>query len=156
MMKNLRPNRVFLLASLLATSGTVPAIAEQDRGHPPHGGHHMQLIMQMDADQNGTITQVEIDAAQQQLFSEFDDDNSATLGLNEFEQLWMQRMRHRMVDKFQRLDEDGDGQVTRAEFDAPLNNLLTRRDQNNDGVLSQDELRPQRGDRRRHSSPPKY
>jgi len=114
----------------------------------------MRLIEEIDVDNNGTITRVEIDTVQQQRFSEFDGDKSGTLGLNEFEEFWLQRMRHRMVDKFQRLDEDGDGQVTRAEFDAPFNNMMARRDQNNDGVLSQDELRSHKRDRRRQDGPP--
>ena len=154
MMKYLKLNRILLLGSMFAMTLAIPAAAESYRDPPPRGGHHMRLMEEIDVDNNGTITRVEIDTVQQQRFSEFDGDKSGTLSLNEFEELWLQRMRHRMVDKFQRLDEDGDGQVTRAEFDAPFNNMMARRDQNNDGVLSQDELRSRKRGRRRQNDPP--
>jgi Ca2+-binding EF-hand superfamily protein len=47
---------------------------------------------------------------------------------------------------FDRLDKDGDGKLTMAEFAAPELKLFDRLDRNHDGVLDADELKP-RGDR---------
>lgn len=44
-----------------------------------------------------------------------------------------------------RLDADGDGQVTREEFAAPLNDAFARMDKDGDGRLSPEELASDRG-----------
>jgi len=48
-----------------------------------------------------------------------------------------------MNDKmFKRLDKDGDGKLTMAEFAAPPLKMFDRLDRNHDGVISADEMRP--------------
>ena len=49
---------------------------------------------------------------------EFDTDNDDVLTLEEFERLHTATMRERMVDRFQHLDADGDGQITKDEINA--------------------------------------
>lgn len=49
---------------------------------------------------------------------EFDANDDGALSLEEFEDLHMMAMRDRMVDRFQHLDADGDGQITPTEIDA--------------------------------------
>ena len=63
------------------------------------------------------------------------------LQLAEFQPLWLEVMRDRMVDHFQHLDQDGDGQVTDSELAEPLRKIMAYGDTNNDGALGQDELR---------------
>jgi hypothetical protein len=48
---------------------------------------------------------------------EFDTDKDGALTLAEFEGLHMAAQRESMVDRFQHLDSDGDGQITRSELD---------------------------------------
>jgi Ca2+-binding EF-hand superfamily protein len=43
---------------------------------------------------------------------------------------------------FKRLDKDGDGKLTLAEFAAPPLKLFARLDKDNDGVITADEMRP--------------
>jgi Ca2+-binding EF-hand superfamily protein len=49
---------------------------------------------------------------------------------------------------FKRLDKDGDGKLSLAEYAAPLLKLFQRLDKNNDGVITADEMRPRFGGRR--------
>ncbi|SDG75519.1 EF-hand domain-containing protein [Alloyangia pacifica] len=45
-------------------------------------------------------------------------------------------------DMIKQMDANGDGKVTRAEFDANSRAMFTRMDRNGDGVLSGNELTP--------------
>ncbi len=48
-----------------------------------------------------------------------------------------------MNDKmFKRLDKDGDGKLTMAEFAAPPLKMFDRMDRNHDGAITADEMRP--------------
>ena len=49
-------------------------------------------------------------------------------------------MRARMVDRFQSLDEDGDGAVTLEEFQAPFAGAVAFMDRNEDGALGADDM----------------
>ena len=90
---------------------------------------------------NGQLTQEEIDTTRNQRMAEFDRDQDGTLSLEEFEALWLDLMRPRMVDRFQHLDDDGDAVVTLEEFTEPFANVVERRDRNGDGTLSRDDFR---------------
>ena len=48
--------------------------------------------------------------------AEFDADNDGSLTLEEYQALWLDAMRERMVDRFQAHDDDGDAIVTVEEF----------------------------------------
>jgi Ca2+-binding EF-hand superfamily protein len=60
------------------------------------------------------------------------------------------RFRDSNARTFKRLDKDGDGKLTLAEFAASELKLFARLDKNKDGVIAADEMRPRfhaRGDR---------
>ena len=71
----------------------------------------------------------------------FDTDKDGTLTLQEYQALWFDAMRSRMVDRFQSLDDDGDAVVTNEEFLTPFGNVVNRRDRDDNGKLTRDELR---------------
>lgn len=130
------------LLSCVSLLVLLPLTATAQPPHPPrHGGHIMKMVEEIDTDKNGTLTKAEIDAGQSQRFAEMDSNKDGNLNISEFESQWASQQRNRMVDGFQRLDEDGDGKVTRNEFDAPLDKLLKHRDVDNNGELSREELR---------------
>ncbi|MEM7194754.1 MAG: hypothetical protein AAF402_07390 [Pseudomonadota bacterium] len=110
-----------------------------------------RILRILDLNQDGEISASEIDARKTGQFESFDSDNSASFNLGEFQQLWLEQMRERMVDRFQHLDADGDGEVTREEFSAPIDRMLARHDANSDGALSRDELPRKRKKQRRQS-----
>ena len=117
-------------------------------GHGPRGGHGMmgrggpgggmmlQLFEEVDADGDGAVTQAEIDAYRTAQVGGADADGDGSLALEEFQTLWLERMRPRMVDAFQNLDEDGDGQITEAELDSRVDRMVARLDRDGDGALT--------------------
>ena len=109
-----------------------------------HGGA-VFLFEQFDANQDGRITQAEIDQVRQSRLAEFDQNGDGKLTLEEYQALWMAAMRERMVDRFQEHDDDGDGLVTIEEFAEPFDGVVVRFDRNGDGELTLDEVRHRGG-----------
>lgn len=72
-----------------------------------------------DADGDGAVTPDELRARLRDLFVEYDADANGSLSLEEFAALHAALMRETMVDRFQFLDDDGDGAVTATEIDKP-------------------------------------
>jgi Ca2+-binding EF-hand superfamily protein len=112
-----------------------------------HGGSGMGFFEQFDADQDGRITQAEVDEVRRSRLTEFDQDSDGSLSLEEYQALWLDAMRERMVDRFQAHDDDGDGMVTIEEFGEPFDRMIIRLDTDGDGAVTLDEMR-RHGDRR--------
>ena len=148
-----RTNRLLLASGTLALGAAVFAGASLADGWGRHhgGGHHgggaMRFFEQFDANQDGRLTQVEIDQVRQSRLAEFDQNGDGSLSLEEYQALWMDAMRERMVDRFQAHDDDGDGMVTAEEFGEAFDRIVIRFDQDGDGELTPDEMR-RRGERR--------
>lgn len=144
--------KLVVLGGLVAATlgiGTTFAIAHAD-GHRfgkmgGFGGHRGQAVQQMfkqfDTNRDGTITTAEIDARIAMTLSDNDGDKDGTLNLAEFEDVWMAYTRFKMVDMFQRIDEDGDGQITEAELTEKKTAMLDRADRDGDGQITKSELR---------------
>lgn len=123
-------------------------------GH--HGGRAMEFFEQFDANGDERLTQAEVDEVRQSRLAEFDQDGDGSLTLEEYQALWLDAMRERMVDRFQAHDDDGDGMVTAEEFGEPFDRLVGRLDANGDGELTPDEIRrsgERRGDRDEERGP---
>jgi Ca2+-binding EF-hand superfamily protein len=110
----------------------------------PGGARGERLFEQFDANQDGLITQAEIDEVQSSRLAEFDQNNDGSLTLEEYQAMWLDAMRERMVDRFQAHDDDGDAVVTVEEFVESYNSIVRRLDRNEDGQLTRDDLRRQR------------
>ncbi len=72
-----------------------------------------------DADGDGTVTPHELRTRLQALLSEYDANADGSLSLDEFASLHAALTRETMVDRFQFLDDDGDGAVSAAEIAKP-------------------------------------
>ena len=125
-----------------------PAEARQEaRGYGHHGmrhggGRHMfGMLESFDANDDGKLSQEEIDQTRGERFGRFDADTDQALTLGEYEQLWLDAMRERMVDRFQDLDADGDAKVTAEEFQRPFAKVVRRMDRNEDGVIDRQDFR---------------
>ena len=96
----------------------------------------LQIFDAIDADGDGALTQAEIDKLRNDRHAEHDANADGNLNLDEFSGLWHETMRPLTVRAFQLLDTDGDGTVTRSEYDRPLASIVERLDRNGDGGLS--------------------
>jgi hypothetical protein len=125
---------------------------EEGRAHPggERGGKMgrgmgmqgiLDLIELYDQDGDDRVTQGEIDKLRADRLAAFDSDGDGMLSLQEYEMLWLDAMRERMVDRFQSHDDDGDGRVTVDEFSKRTSRLVMRRDRNGDGAIGLDDLR---------------
>ena len=83
------------------------------------GGGLMSMMKTLDTDGDGTVTPVEAREGLQALLAEYDADGNQTLSIAEFETLHSALIRETMVDRFQFLDDDGDGEVTMDEIVKP-------------------------------------
>ncbi|MEM7487753.1 MAG: EF-hand domain-containing protein, partial [Pseudomonadota bacterium] len=89
-----------------------------------------------DADGDGTVTQAEIDAYRDARVSEVDVSGDGALSIEEFDTLYRDLTRSRMVDAFQALDADGDGQISAEEMDRRVARFVERMDRDGDGALT--------------------
>jgi Ca2+-binding EF-hand superfamily protein len=117
-------------------------------GWGQHGAAGERLFETFDANQDGTLTQAEVDQARQAQLAEFDADGNGSLDLEEYQALWLDAMRERMVDQFQAHDDDGDGMVTAEEFGERFSAIVVRLDDDGDGEVTTEELRERVMERR--------
>ncbi len=92
-----------------------------------HGAAHVGDITKFDTDENGDISPKELELGLTEELNSFDADKSGSLSRAEFETLHAARIRHAMVDHFQHLDEDGDGEISQNEMKAPAKMMMRRR-----------------------------
>lgn len=104
-----------------------------------------RMMERFDVNEDGKLTQEEVDEARKALLTKFDTDKDGKLNLAEFEKLWLDFMHRRMVKGFQRIDRDGDAAITLDEYLKPFSKIVERLDRNDDGVFDKQ-------DRRRHGS----
>ena len=145
-----------LVAVVGALSVTATFAGERDRGgwHHGHagwgggmmGGRAWSMFESFDANGDGKVTQAEVDEVRTQRFAAFDQDGDGRLTLEEYQALWLEAMRPRMVDQFQAHDEDGDAGVTVEEFTERYSRVVTRLDANGDGEVTIEELRSRHRD----------
>lgn len=77
----------------------------------------------LDTNEDGRIEPAEARAALETLFSDNDANDDGALDIAEFEILHSRMIRESMVDRFQHLDNDGDGAITAGEMAAPAKKI---------------------------------
>jgi len=101
--------------------------------HGRRGGR--QLMERFDVNKDGTLTQEEVDQVVQERFAKADTAGNGSVDLEEFKAFWLTDSREGMVRAFQRLDRDGDGSVTKAEYDGIADRMFSRLDRDGNGTL---------------------
>ena len=96
--------------------------------HGRHGGGEMMrtLFDAVDADGDGTVTREEVDSYRASRLAEVDASGDGALSIGEFDTLYRDFTRSRMVDMFQDLDADGDGVISAAEMDTRVSRMFDR------------------------------
>ena len=69
------------------------------------------MLEEMDPEGTGKIGLKAFEKGNRDRFRKFDSDNDGKLSLTEYEDLWSQAMRVKMIRQFQIHDRDGDGAV---------------------------------------------
>jgi Ca2+-binding EF-hand superfamily protein len=105
------------------------------------GMHGMRMMDRFDANDDGKITADEIAAVRDKAIADHDADKDGMLSLDEFQGVWLDHMRTRMVRHFQHMDVNGDGKVTTDEINTPMKYMMQRMDRNEDGAISKDDMR---------------
>lgn len=80
------------------------------------GGQNSYAMRMFDSNMDGTLSPEELTAGIQGEVETYDTDKNGTLSLEEFAVMYAAHTRIMMVRTFQMHDEDGDGQVTKAEM----------------------------------------
>ncbi len=105
-------------------------------GGKRHGMRGMQRAFERyDTNKDGVITQEEVDAAVVERFNDIAGEGG-TITLEQYRAAWMERSLQPRVRAFQRLDRDGDGNVTREEFDLASGRMFDRLDRDGNGELT--------------------
>lgn len=127
-------------ATVAPTEMVVPV--DHRGGKRGRDGRGMSLgALVTDADGDGRITADEIDLARAALVAGADASGDGDISLEEYEAIFVELMRDRLVDSFQALDGDASGQITAPEFDDALSRIIDRMDRNEDGVIDADDRR---------------
>ncbi|WP_323054694.1 calcium-binding protein [Roseibium salinum] len=115
------------------------------KGHGRHGGgrHFERLFERFDANDDGVITEAEIEEVRSQSFASADADGSGDISLEEARAEFLTRSNDRMVRAFQFIDKDGDGSVSQQEADQAANRMFNMLDRDGNGTVEQ--VRGQRG-----------
>jgi Ca2+-binding EF-hand superfamily protein len=124
------------------------AFADRKRGHGMHSGHHHGMMARQfrsmaeryDLNQDGEITQEEIDRNRAEWHAEFSGDDDA-MTLEQFQDLWLRARHRQMVREFQRFDRDGDGRITLEEYQRPMADFVERFDRTGSQSLTRDDFK---------------
>lgn len=136
-----RHTKIFIgVAGTLAVVGGLAFAGTHALAKGMGGSHRIEMIERIDANSDGKITMAEITAHRDQLHAEYDQDGNKAISLSEFEGIWLSMMRPMMVDKFQMMDADGDGQITNAEVDKKVSRMMRWMDKDEDGAVSMKEM----------------
>lgn len=122
------------------------------RGRHGRGGHRGMHMERADANNDGNITRDEFLAGPTQMFARMDANSDGVISANERPQRGERGERGQRGDRPERprLDSDNNGQISQAEFAAMNVARFERIDANHDGRVTRDEVeagRPQRPQR---------
>ncbi len=110
-------------------------------GHGPGGFGRAAFCHDSDLSRDGTVTRAEFDTMMSKHFSAATG-GGPTMSLAQFTADLAAHYREMNDKMFKRLDKDGDGKLTMAEFAAPPLKLFDHLDRDHDGTLTEDEMKP--------------
>jgi len=99
-----------------------------------------RFLQTFDSNNDGKVTQEEIDKVKSDLFAKYDSDGNGVLSLEEWQALRLDRMKDRISQRFNRHDSNGDGAISLDEFMAQSRHMMDRMDENGDHMIDQSEM----------------
>ncbi len=113
-------------------------------GFGPGKGGPAPRFREMDVNKDGVVTKNELAAYKQKRFAELDANKDGKVDASEIDRVIAKRLERKKVRMryrfLARLDDNGDGIVTKEEFEAKGARLFRRADVNADGKVSREEL----------------
>lgn len=104
------------------------------------GGCAPMMLLTLDADQDGKITEEEFMSGHGARFEALDANNDGTISFEELKAWRQPRNEQRMQAMFRRGDTNGDGVISREEFNGTGELRFEGLDANKDGALTEDEI----------------
>ena len=142
------------VAALAIVGGVAGAAAKSFSGgkgfHGSMRGHGIAMFEQVDTDGDGKVTMAEATAFLDDIRNANDSDGNGTIGLQEFEGILLEQARPMIAARFQRLDDNGDGELSDSEIADRVERLMEWADRNDDGAVELKEIRRKRHGRWHH------
>lgn len=136
--------RATTLIIALGLIAGAPALAAA-KADEDHGNRMQQRFERMDLDGNGRITLEELAEIRGKRLAKADADGDGALTLDEIKAA-SKRDGERLERRFQRMDQNGDGKVTKEESTAIATAWFEKVDKNGDGGITIGELQQWRPD----------
>jgi hypothetical protein len=153
MMKRVQFAKLSLAIAALAVAGVIAAVSYADESDGP-GGHHgfwgWNMLSDMDADKDGTLTRAEIQAREAAVAAEIDADKNGVISPEEMIAHHEKMRAQLMAERLKAMDSNSDGNVSVEEYQAAQSWRLARLDRNGDGQIEPDEMQFHRGKHRHH------
>lgn len=129
-------SRIFFFALGLIAAMPAAGMAKADGAD---GDRLQQRFARMDLDSNGRVTLDEMETIRAERLAKADANGDGAVTLEELKSV-VQRDGERMERRFQRMDLDGDGRVTKAESTQVARKWFEAVDKNGDGGITVGEL----------------
>ncbi|MDM7945497.1 MAG: EF-hand domain-containing protein [Oceanibaculum nanhaiense] len=111
------------------------------------------MLERFDANKDGQITRAEVKAAHEARFASFDADKDGALSQDEFRSMMAARLDEMAKRGFERMDRNKDGKIEPGEQRHSPASMFGRMDANWDGVVTAEELREARFERKHDGLP---
>jgi Ca2+-binding EF-hand superfamily protein len=152
MVKILSKKSILAGTAVVLVAGGIAAVAyaaQTKHGHHwGHGGHMRwmeSMLMPMDSDNDGSITRAEIESGTAAKAAEVDANKDGNITAEEVVAYREKQRLQRLADEIKAMDQDGNGAVSVAEYEAAQVWRIARLDRDGNGTIDPDELRPHRG-----------
>lgn len=118
-----------------------------------HEQRTQRLLERFDLNKDGQITREEVETVHKARFERFDTDKDGVLSPDEFRSMMAERLDEMAQRAFARMDRNEDGRIEPGEMRNPMH-MFGRLDANWDGVVTEEELRMARFERKHDGLPP--
>ena len=126
---------VFALLGAAALGVAGVTVAQHGQGRAAHG------LRLLDTDGDQAVSRAELEAGAAARFAAIDANHDGQATVEEIRAYREQQRAERQARRLKRLDQDGDGRISEAEFVARRLAQMERLDRNGDGVLDASDRR---------------